>query len=74
MNTYTKKIHAIGSGVMSEVYRNNKLVDHLYEYSTALPMYVEIFYKESEQRNRLFNRGHKWADELIEVLKKQEVL
>lgn len=69
---YTKSVLAEGSGVRARVLRDGIEVDRYYINPASLNPIRFFLGKESENRELVFRMCHKWADELIEVMKRQE--
>ena len=69
---YSKSVKADGIGVRGIVFRNKEEVDSLYKNNASLNIFQYIFNSDNKNRELVFSRVHRWCDELIEILKRQE--
>jgi len=69
MNIYTKKIILDDIFITADIYCDGEGRKR----KTWLSIPPLPFMSESKHIERIFKKAHKWADNIIEVLKKQEI-
>jgi len=73
MIEYTKTVLINKIGVDSSVYRDGVVISTLYENGSSVGLWAFLTYSRAKMTKKLLIRGHKWANELIEVAKELEV-